>query len=168
MLQIPVEVMMKKRGQMQMSFTMIFSIILIIATIGIAVYVISQFFIRGECTKTQIFYDDLRNKIEGIYRSASAKEKYIANVPSGIELLCFGEPDKINGEYTEVARELRRYSGNEKNAFLYPIKSCGSFSGAQKIENVKIDKSFCIKVVERKVSINLQKESNEPLVKIIQ
>ena len=54
---------MKKRGQLQISFGMIFSIILIIAFVALAVYVIMIFLDTGKCANTGLFKNDLQQEI---------------------------------------------------------------------------------------------------------
>ena len=58
-----IKIMNKKslRGQIQLSFGMIFSIIIIIATIAVAFYVISTFMDTSRCIDVENFY----TRVEG-------------------------------------------------------------------------------------------------------
>ena len=60
---------MNKRGQIDISFGMIFSIILIIAVVGVAFYVINNFIELKKCTEIGLFYDDLKKYIDEAWQS---------------------------------------------------------------------------------------------------
>src|SRR3989338_3299780 len=137
---------MQKRGQLQLSFGMIFSIILIIVTVAVAFYIITRFLDTGECLKIQLFYDDLEKEVESV---------------------CFGSPQLLSiSNYSNEQRVLQRYSEFDYNVFMYPtLRACDSNLGFHKLEHASIPKSFCVKTKEGEVSLRLIKErSSDNLV----
>jgi hypothetical protein len=157
--------MKKKRAQIQLSFSMIFSIILVIATLAVAFYVIKTFVIGSKCTKIQLFYNDLENEIDEVWRSGSARQTYKVGLPTGIEEICFGEINQLKEKYPNEYKALSKYSLLQKNLFIYPTqKSCDSSVSYRKLEHVNIKESFCVPVKKGELSIVLIKGSNDSLV----
>ena len=80
---------MKKRGQMEMSFGMIFSIILIIAFISFAFFAIYKFIDFQNDAKAGRFYDDFQSDIDRIWRSSVSSEQKEYSVPGYADFVCF-------------------------------------------------------------------------------
>ena len=82
---------MKKGAQFQVSFGVIFSIIVIVATLAIAGYIIIQFLNTGNNTQCKLFVSDLQKKINEAWSSDGASSYVFSeSVPSGTNQLCFG------------------------------------------------------------------------------
>ena len=81
---------MDKKGQIDISFGMIFSIIIIIATVAIGFYVITYFLNLSSCTKVGLFWNSLNEEVDKAWNSDIAQTVYTKDVPSGITHVCFG------------------------------------------------------------------------------
>lgn len=158
---------MNKRGQIDISFGMIFSIILIIAVVGVAFYVINNFIELKKCTEIGLFYNDLKKYIDEAWQSTIHKDtfpngKYPAILPSGIEMVCFGDIAQAQQEYNDIKKSFINSNGN---VFLYPAqKACDSSLSSIKLEHVKTDNFFCIPVVDSKIELKTEKNQFEALV----
>ncbi len=80
----------KGQGIFGMSFSMIFSIIIIIAIIGVAFYAITYFLNLSRCGQITTFYDDLQDEANQAWVSTNHRKVFEGSVPSGIEYVCFG------------------------------------------------------------------------------
>ena len=81
-----------KRGQLQISFGMIFSIILIIAFIAVFIYVITIFMGWKKCASTGLFKEDLQSTVNNAWQSDQYQDVFPKSqsiVPSGITQICF-------------------------------------------------------------------------------
>lgn len=111
---------MKKRGQMKISFGMIFSLILIAAFIAFAIYAISIFINVSDEAKIATFIDDLQKDVDRVWKSAEGSQPREYTLPSKIEKICF--VDRVN-----------------ENLIFYPL---GSVASDTKIENLDISKTL--------------------------
>ena len=161
-----------KRGQIQISFGMIFSIVLIIIFFAFAFYAIRIFFGIGDSAEIGKFVNDLQSDVNRIWRSteSSYEEKYF--LPSEINKICFAdfssdaEKKGINENiYSELIMNYHRI----ENVFLYPE---GSWKNSFEIKNLNIfeitrnENPFCIENHEGNLKIRLIKRSDEALVRI--
>src|SRR3989344_4039358 len=112
---------MSKRGQFEMSFGMIFSIILIVAFIIVAFVVINSFF-GVQCSAEEgIFIKDLQNEVDRVWRGAGAETNYNGKI-SGckIERVCFWDSEsQSKGKYASLENEFRIFTDEEGNHNLY-------------------------------------------------
>ena len=161
---------MKKRGQFDISFGMIFSIIIIIAIIAVAFYVIKSFFFVSECTKVGLFYDDLKTHINKAWQSTIHEDIFTSTLPSGIELVCFGNlaqnPAK---QYQQTYNEILRSNINskEKNVFIYPErKSCDNSLRSIELDHITTSSFLCVPVKNNQLTIKTKKDQFESLVTI--
>lgn len=153
----------QKKGQIQISFGMIFSIIIVIATIAVAVYVIIYFLGMSNCTKNGTFWDSLQKEIDLAWNSDGLQKVYSAETPSGITKLCFGNSTQI-----PVGSELERYRGSssDRNAYFYPTeKACEGFA-FKSLKHITTDSFFCIPVKSGKISLKILKLNDNVLVKL--
>jgi type II secretory pathway pseudopilin PulG len=159
---------MVKRGQMQISFGVIFSIIIIIFTIAIAFYVISYFLKLQRCTNLELFYKDLETKVDKAWYGTESRETYKAAIPSGVDYICFGNLSQPpESSYTNQYDILKTYRNFPANVFVYPIQgSCGNTPSFYKLKNAESDKFFCAPVSNGKISIVIQKNIGDALVHI--
>ena len=139
----------KKRGQMQLSFGMIFSIILIIIFVVFAVYAIIKFLDLQKNIQIKKFAGDLQADVNKMWGSvdSQAEEKYI--LPGKINAVCF-----------------------EDRGFENLIFHASSPIEGVMIEHLDIEKitenetPFCIDNLDGKVSMIISKKEGESLVTI--
>src|SRR3989344_9561819 len=100
---------MKKRAQIQLSFGMIFSVILIIITLFVAGYVITSFIKTSDCAKLGNFDKSLEGEIDMVYQNLGETNKKLSalpGVPSKISWVCFGS---LNQDAESADKEKRDY-----------------------------------------------------------
>ena len=161
--------MERKRGSIELSFNMIFSIIVIIALIGVAFYAISSFLDISKCAKIGIFYNDFQDRIDKAWRGSLTKDSFTGNLPNSIENVCFGNLSVgVGRQFREQYEELSVYAGYEANTFLYPgTKACDSTSLHRSIKHINAGEFFCVPVENGEVSIKISKESGDALVRVL-
>lgn len=137
------------KGQMQISFGMVFSVILIIVFIAFAIYGIVKIFDIVNAAKIATFKEDFQQDINDMHSSTSGAQKvgpYF--LPRKIKQVCF-----VNDEF--------------ENMYFVP----SDFKGAL-LENVDIIKSLnrerklCIDTPGGKISMTIEKDFKEDLVTI--
>ena len=95
---------MEKRGQIQISFGMIFSIIIIIAIVAVSIYVITIFLDFNKCGKVVLFYEDLEEEIQKAWESPSYRNELgKANYDAATAF----PMSRITGMYLEKFTEIR-------------------------------------------------------------
>ena len=139
-----------------MSFSMMFSILIIIVTLAVAFYVIKEFVQTSECAAIQLYYDDLAREIDKAWRSSGAQLTFSHAVPSSVKSVCFGNPGEFDVRFASEKSTLARFAGQEKNAFVVPVQ-CGTQTSVRTLQHVGIEKAFCVVSVKDKVSFRLQK-----------
>jgi hypothetical protein len=85
------------RAQMQISFSLIFSIILIIVFIAFAFFGIKKFLEIQNSLKSETLMDELQKDIDDLWKSSSGLQKISYNVPKGTEAFCL-EPQIPDSE----------------------------------------------------------------------
>ena len=141
---------------------MIFSIILIIAVVGVAFYVINNFIELKKCTEIGLFYDDLKKYIDEAWQSTIHKDTFRGVLPSGIDIVCFGDINQAPQEYNDIKKSFINSNGN---VFLYPVqKACDASLSSIKLEHVKSDNFFCVKVEDSKIALKTEKAQYEAIV----
>jgi hypothetical protein len=143
-----------KRGQMQMSFGTIFSIILIIAFISFAVYGINKFLDVSKLAQVEKFKSDFQGDIDNMWKSTQGSQALEYNLPNKIKQVCF-----INDNY--------------ENMYFMPLDS--DYNG-KLLKNVDITntiksstttpKKLCITTSNGKISLTIKKAYDENLVTI--
>jgi hypothetical protein len=161
---------MNRNGQFQIGFGMIFSIIIIIAIVGVAIYVITFFLGLSKCSDVGFFYSDLGGEIDKAWKSPSYRDVYSASVPKGIEYVCFGtlnsEADGLKAEEIQEEIDFSIYSSETANVFMYPpSKACDGDLANKKLEHVQIEGFFCIEN-DGDIKIRLEKEIKDALVRL--
>ena len=150
---------------------MIFSIIIIIATIAVAFYVISYFLNMQKCVNAGQLYQNLDNQIDTAWKGGTTKQQLVLDVPSGIEKVCFGNLTVGTvGIYSQIYDSLKEQPylyRSTANVFLYPPeKACQSKMAYYKLVNSRVDKFFCRDVKKNKVNITVEKGVYDALPKI--
>lgn len=139
---------MRKRGQIDLSFGMIFSIILIIVFIAFAFYAIMKVIEMQKNVQVKNFVNDFQDDINKVWQSAQASEKKTYSVPKEIEQVCIDE-----------------------FAMLY-FEPLGSGQGTTKelnhldIAQITSEGIFCVDVVDGKFEIYMKKDFGDKLVKL--
>jgi hypothetical protein len=159
---------MKKGGQVQISFGMIFSIIIIIATLATAFYAIRFFLGIQNCAQAGSFVESLKNRVDLAWKSEISQDVYTLKPSKGIEEVCFGNLTQSDSvRYPEEYKQLRFYSKNGENVFLYPPRnSCGTSLSAFNMKHFRVDNFFCVKIKQGTATIKLSKGSFDSLVTI--
>lgn len=137
--------MKNKRGQLKISFGMIFSIILIIIFISFAIYGITKFLNLQKNIQVNKFADDLQYDVDQMWRSNQGAQDLEYLLPSKI--------DKV-------------YFLSENVGDNVELRSAGHLIGSYKIEHLDILETFYVTNTNGKIKISLKKEFGEPLVRI--
>ncbi len=167
---------MNKRGTIELSFGMIFSIIIMVAIIGVAVYAISVFLDIGKTSQLGLFHQQFQETIDEVWASSITNKISSFSLPMSIELVCFGSisGNIYNPQYESEFKELKKYSSSfEKqnaNRFFYPSDKGGEFNYKKigKIDLSAMNGFDCFKVKSGVLKIRLIKEEFDALVKITQ
>jgi|SRR3989338_872168 len=161
---------MNKRGQdvFGMSFGVIFSIILIIAIIGVAVFAINHFLGLSNCTKLGLAYKNLQDEVDEAWTSGIYRDTHEIKLPGNIDHICFGD---ISVQSTGTEEEIRQnieefYFGDGTHTVFVnpPEKACDGDLATYKLEHVDIEGFFCFDNTD--VIVNLEKGATDSLVKL--
>ena len=163
-----------KRGSIEISFGMIFSIIIIIALIGVAVYAITAFLDFSDDAQVGLFYEEFQNSVNDIFSSATTNRVISFSVSNSIEFVCFGSiANNIDaGQYNIQLRALREASSGfqqqNTNTFMYPPEEAGdlAFKKIDKIDLSSLNTFDCFEVEAGKIRVTLSKGEFESLVKV--
>jgi len=160
-----------KQAQMEMSFGMIFSIILIVVFLGFAFYAIKTFLSFQDNAKAGKFYDQIQGDIDRIWKSSQSSEQQEYVVPSSADFVCFIDfSSGEKGADSVFYSELERINYGSENLAFYPVKFTGFES--KEISHLNIEKTtenenpLCIKTSNGKVSLVLKKGFGEALVTV--
>ena len=163
---------MEKKGEMKLSFGMIFSIIMIIIFISFAFYAIQKFLSIQSTAQAAKFVSDLQNDVDKMWRGSQGSQKQEYFLPSGVRYVCFADYKKSEmGERQSFYDELNQAYYEEENLFFYPIGSGEGFDSVN-LKNVDIEKTTeennpeCFENIKGKVIFTLKKDFNEALVTI--
>jgi uncharacterized protein (UPF0333 family) len=141
---------MNKRGQINLSFGMIFSIILIIVFIGFAFYAIEQFLGLQNSIKINTFYSTLQSDVDNVWNSAQANQVKSYDLPTYITQVCFTNTGSQN---------LIIYEANSRPQGDYNIDKLN-------ITAMTSQGDSCFNVNNGKLSFTLQKNFGNTLVTI--
>jgi len=153
----------KKRGQLDLSFGLIFSVILIIAFLGFGIYAIINFLGMKDKIETGKFLEDLQTDIDKFWRASQGTDTVSYYLPVKIKEVCFIDKNSVKkGTRERIYDELERYSGNDGNLVFYPIGSAKSSNYAI-IEHLNLEKlaenPLCFQNKNGKVNITIEQES---------
>lgn len=169
----------KKAQILGLPFSMIFSIILIVFFIIIAIVAIFIFWnpSKDKCTisdETQegMFRQDLQDAVNDAWDSDRSERNFSISLPGKIDYVCFLDTSRReSGKYRNFYENLTVYKRDENgNLFFYPVKSaCEDFRGIE-IQHINItaitsrDNPYCIP--NKKASLTIEKGFYEGLVRI--
>lgn len=156
---------------MQISFGMIFSIILIIFFLAFAFFGIRTFLGIQDSGKTAKFLNDLQSDVEKVWKSSQASQVKEYSLPGERSYVCFADFDApARGSRASFYDELKRAHYGRENMVFYPVE----FEGTESAEIKYIDldtiteneNPFCIENVDGKVRLRLTKNFSDSLVTI--
>lgn len=163
----------EKKGQMKLSFGMIFSIILIIIFLSFSFFAISKFLTLGNTAQIAKFANNLQTDIDKAWKGTQSSQEKEYILPSKIEYVCFADysnyPNGENGRYIEFYSDLKQFHQEVENMFFYPIGSSEGLN-SKEIKHIDLEKTilkdnpYCVKNNDGKVSIVIEKEYGEALV----
>ncbi|MCA9487984.1 MAG: hypothetical protein KC516_03415 [Nanoarchaeota archaeon] len=139
-----------KKGQMKLSFGMIFSIILIIVFLFAAFYAITKFISFQKEIKYRQFSEDLNSDVEKLWKSTQGSNKVSYNLPTGTKEICV-----TNGDFENV------YIHKKRGIVSYQIDHL------DEEKTLEGKSSLCFEVLDGKVEFGLKKLSNEAEVTIV-
>lgn len=161
-----------KRGQMKLSFGMIFSIFLIIIFLTFAFYAITKFMDNANVAQAGKFVSNLQNDIDKMWKGSQGSETISYSLPSKIKYVCFIDyGSETSGPYNEYYNSLSSSYFGSENLFFYPAGSASGFDSV-KIEHINLENiissqnPFCIQNKEGKVEIRINKNYNENLINL--
>jgi len=160
-----------KKGQLQISFSMIFSIILIVAFISVAIYGIMVFLDIKKCADTGIYKTDLQEEVDRAWNGEESSMIFSRNLPSKIDSVCFidmqaGERGGNDEEYAK----MQKMGLVKTNIFFWPIKNACEGEGTFELNHINISKitsqenPYCVEKQDGKIEINIEKGFYDPLV----
>ena len=162
---------MKNKAQMQLSFGMIFSIILIIVFIAFAVYAIMKFLDLQEGVQVGQFFNDLQNDVDKMWKAGQGSTEKTYRLPSEVEYICladFNSPKK--GDNLIYYDDLKMAFYEFENLIFYPLGSAGVDSYNLKHVNLtgitNTENPLCIPNVNGKVKQNIGMNPGNSLVTI--
>ena len=135
--------MNKKRGQLHLSFGVIFSIVLIIIFLAFGFYAITKFIALQRTIEVQKFLQDFQEDVNKMWKGTQGSQELTYSLPKKISSVCFEEDEFQNLEF--ISKEI--------------------FDG-DKIENLNIEERFCVENIEGKISFTIVKDYGETLVRI--
>ena len=164
---------MKKRGQMKISFGMIFSIFLIVIFIVFAFYAIKTFLNISDSAKLGKALSKLDTDVDKIWKSSQASQEFSYIVPLKVRYFCFADfsqGSSPKGSMQNIYNDLKLFSAENKNLFFYPMDS--NEIKSYEIKNINIEKitqsenPYCIKNENSRITLTIQKTFTENLVSI--
>jgi len=163
--------MKKKSGQMELSFGMIFSIILIIVFIMFAFYVIKILLQNQSRSEVLMFKEDLQNDVDKVWKgSGSISNPNGYNLPKKIELICFADfSSPAEGNNQELYKDLKKTYNEFENLVFYPVGSAQGLDSTE-IKHIDIDKitslgnPFCVENSDGKIKLTIKRDYGEELV----
>ena len=138
------------RGQLDLSFGMIFSIILIIIFLAFGIYAIIQFLNLQQTIQINTFLNNFQNDINTMWKSAQGSQTVSYQLPTKIKSVCFVNDNEFqNLEFTSA-----------------------QIIQGKKIDNIDIAKitkdesPFCVESVKGKISMTIEKNFGKTLVTV--
>ncbi len=134
---------------MELSFGMIFSIILIVAFLLAAFFAIKYFLDFQREIKYKQFEENLQSDIDRLWQSSSGSKQVEYILPKGVRAICF-----TDGEFENIEYRSKDMRVGTKLEHFDSTKTIGSSS------------VLCIDVFESRVQFKLNKNYGEPLVSV--
>ena len=170
---------MNKRGQgiFGLSYGAIFSIILIIAIIGVAIFAINHFLNLNNCTQIGLAFDKLQDEVNKAWTSGIYVDTYEIDLPqegffkSGIDNVCFGALSlPPEAAAVTIKANIEDFDPDAQGNFFFnpPENACDGDFADFNLEHFETSSGsfFCVKVQNGKAEIRLDKQSTDSSVKI--
>jgi len=164
----------KKADVFGMSFTMIFSILLIIFFV-VAAFIAIKFFL-GIQKKAQLglALQGLQSKIDEAWNAGSASIPYNVTLPSGIEYACLANLSAhLSSGVSSVERAIFEgtvYGGGSVNVnfILWPPESAGDLAFTT-LKNVQYEKKnpYCFTIKNRMLNLRIEKKADSALPSLV-
>ena len=160
--------MNKKAQILGIQFSMIFSIILIIAFIAVAIYAIIMFLNIQKCSNIGLFKDDLQKEINRAWAGDEASFFYDYDLPGSIDEVCFiDSSSNFAGNNKEQYDKIKKLGYVNINLFFYLTNTgCESIFELEHIdiEKITIDENpYC---VSSQGKLKIEKNFGESLVSL--
>jgi len=161
-----------RRAQIQLSFGMIFSIIIIIVTLLVAGYIIIKFLNSQSNAQCKIYYQKLQDTIDDAWKgdgsSIDVRNEPFPQLPEDVERICFGNSSQgiLSQSDRNFFDDVSFYTKRENNLFFYPSGSCGSGGSAYTLNHAVTPGFFCSEVRNDKLGIRIMKDKKDALVTI--
>jgi hypothetical protein len=159
-----------KKGQIKLSFGMIFSIFLIIVFLIFGFFAIKNFIGLGKTAQIGSFKDSLQNDIDRVWKGAQGSETVEYILPSGIISVCFIDYEKdASGSNSEFYSDFNQVHFGDENLFFYPVGSAEGLDSTE-INHLDLEKiteqenPYCFFVSSGKISVQMTKQFGETLV----
>lgn len=159
----------KIKGQMKLSFGMIFSIILIVMFISFAFYAIQKFLEVQRVAQVGQFVDNLQSDVDKLWTGSQGSQEVEYILPNKIKDVCLIDYSSKIITNKDFSRELKQIYENQ-NIFFYPY-DFGTLDSME-IKHINIQKiteeenPLCFENKNGKVKITIQKSFGEALVLI--
>lgn len=159
-------------GVFGMSFSMIFSIILIVFFIIVAFIAINFFMKTQRCSQIKLTLDEFNNDINQAFNSESSVVPENYSVPATIEYFCFVNLSANVFNANNIDQEIWDYIHNSEtvndlknNLYIYSPDKTQCLKWA-KIKRLSFSEKNpnCIKVVNGKLSLTLERKYTESLI----
>lgn len=138
-----------RRGQLEISFGMIFSIILIIVFLAFAFYAITKFIQMQQDVQIQKFSQDFQDDVDNMWKSMEGSQSLTYSLPTKVISVCFVDDEFQNMEFTS----------NE-------IISGKKITNLDIAKITSVENPYCIPNVKGKVTLVLVKDYGETLVRV--
>jgi hypothetical protein len=162
--------MNRKRGQMNLSFGMIFGILLIIVFIAFAFYAIQKVLSIQKTVEAGKFTSDLQNDIDQMWRGVEGSQQYEFPLPTDVKKICITDfSANAIGANSNLYHDLNKFYSGTENLFFYPPGSGEGFD-AITLKNINLIKTtanenpLCFDNVDGKIKLIVKKDFGENLV----
>ena len=159
------------KGQISLSFGMIFSIILIIIFVVVAFYAINKFLNLQKDIQVKQFTTNLQRDVNNIWQGSQGSQEVVYKLPKKIKAVCFVNfSDSDRGIDSGIFNELRPLY--EDNVAFYPalgVKGSTSFN----LENINLremtstNNPFCIQILNGEIKMKIVMNPDEALARIV-
>jgi hypothetical protein len=159
------------KGQLDLSFGLIFSVILIVVFLAFAIYAIVNFLGMKEKMETGKFLNDLQTDVDKFWKASQGTDNVVYFLPLRIKEVCFIDiTSEKNGTRAGIYNELERYAWTDGNLVFYPIGSA-KFAKYAIINHLNLktlaENPLCFQNKNGRLNITLEQVSGgTPLVNI--
>lgn len=141
---------MKKKGQMQLSFGMIFTIIMIIVFLAFAFYAITKFLELQQSIQISTFLNNFQDDVNKMWKSVQGSQTVVYTLPSYVSAVCFVNGDPV-GNLKFTSKQI------------IPEKTIDNIDVAK---ITKDESPFCVQTADGKLIMTIEKNFGETLVTV--